>query len=162
MDPAMGGGAWYDVGCYAVAAVLWAAGAEADSSRVTVTDAVAEFGATGVDLTADARFAAGGWTAAVRSGIARAAEQVIRVVGEDGELELGPDDGDAFTSWQAPSRLVVAGNREVFGPVDPYRLMIEQVSAAIAGAEPPLVGLDHSVAVADLMDRTREAFTGAA
>jgi predicted dehydrogenase len=158
LDPAMGGGAWYDVGCYAVAAALWATGRAADASEVTVADAVAEFGPTGVDLTADARFAAAGWTAAVRSGIAREAEQVIRVIGDDGVLELGPGDGDAFTSWHAPSRLVVAGEREVFAPVDPYRLMVEQVSRAIAGAEPPLVGLDHSIAVAELMDRTRARF----
>ena len=73
LDPAKGGGALYDVGCYAVSGVLWSVG-QGLPVEVTARTAVTD---TGVDLTADLLLTwASGATAEVHVSIDGAAEAV--------------------------------------------------------------------------------------
>jgi predicted dehydrogenase len=156
LDPARGGGALYDVGCYATAAALWATGF-APLEGVGATRRVAR---TGVDLTTDAVLSLGSAEAFVRCSIAEDSGQWLRVEGDGGTLAL--DGRAAFTSWLSPSSLTVttsAGDRvEHFAPVDPYRVMVEHVSAAIRGAHGAWVlALEESVRIAEALDLIRAA-----
>ncbi|HVA59972.1 MAG TPA: Gfo/Idh/MocA family oxidoreductase [Mycobacteriales bacterium] len=158
LDPARGGGALYDVGCYAVSAALWAFG------WAPVRDVVARarFGPTGVDLATEAVLTFDAGVAEVRAGLDEAAGQWIRIEGDSGRIELR----DApFTSWRHDvTELSVsseAGTERIGVPaVDAYRLMVEDVSAAIRGGPAPLVTLAESRAVAAVLDRCRESVTG--
>ena len=70
---------------------------------------------------------------------------------ERGALEI-PDS--PYTAWYAnPTAIVAGGERTTFGPVDAYRLMVENVSAVIRGDDGWIVPLDQSRAVADVIDR---------
>ena len=131
LDPARGGGALYDVGCYATAAALWATGFTA----LQAVGASRRLSPTGVDLTTEAVLSFGSAEAFVRGSIDEDGGQWLRVEGDRGTLVL--DGNAAFTSWLTPSTLTVttaaATRVEHFAPVDPYRVMVEHVSAAIRG-----------------------------
>ena len=94
LDPARGGGALYDVGCYAVSACLWAVG---QGGPVDVV-AQSRLGPTGVDLDTRAVLRwADGTEAEVHAGITGTAGQWLVITGDDGEIELR----DApYTSWR--------------------------------------------------------------
>jgi len=161
LDPARGGGALYDVGCYAVSAAHLALGPD-----LAVTRAWADVGPSGVDLSAEARLRApGGGEAVARCGIAVPDRQVLRMSSDAVTAEFTTADGipgETFTSWHSPSRLVLTGTggvrrHEDFPPVDPYRLMVEAVAARVRGEDAFLVGLDHSAEVAATLDAVRAA-----
>jgi len=151
MDPARGGGALYDVGCYALSAVHLALGGE-----VTVLAATGSRSPQGVDLDADVRLRADGGlqagaTAAARCGIWEADRQTLRVEGEGARVEFPP--GDAFTNRAVRSSLTIttpdgAVRVEEFAPVDPYRLMAEAVAQRVRGGSAFVVPLEHSRQVA--------------
>ncbi|MDQ1697342.1 MAG: hypothetical protein QOJ03_2695, partial [Frankiaceae bacterium] len=130
LEPERGGGALYDVGCYAVSAALWAFGQP-------VRDVVSrqELGATGVDLVTEAVLRFDDGEAEIRAGIDEPARQWIVVTGDRGEIELRDA---AFTSWveDETTMLVSDGRstrRETFPPTDPYRLMVEEMSSVARG-----------------------------
>jgi predicted dehydrogenase len=141
LDPTRGGGALYDVGCYAVSAALWAVG------RGLPDEVAAQLlvGPTGVDLDARLVLDWDGATAEVRGGIASGDGQWLVITGERGELELR---GQAFANWHEPSELWVSDGtgteRVPFGAVDAYRLMVEEVSAAVEGRGGWLLPLEES------------------
>ena len=93
LDPTRGGGALYDVGCYAVSACLWAVGA----GLPVEVSARSTYGPTGVDVTTDAILEwDNGAEAEVRAGIQGSTGQWLVITGDHGELELR----DApYTSW---------------------------------------------------------------
>jgi predicted dehydrogenase len=150
LDPAMGGGAMYDVGCYAVSAALWAFG----GAPVREVTATFELGPSGVDLVATAALSLDAGRAEVRAGIREAPRQWLVVRGDGGELSL-PDS--AFTAWvQDDTELVVdavgESRRTVMPATDAYRLMVEQVSAAVRGEPAWVVPLAESRATAAVLD----------
>ena len=154
LDPTRGGGALYDVGCYAVAAAHWATG----FAPMHQCASTSRLGPTGVDLTTDAVLQIGEVEAIVHSSIDEDDAQWVRVEGESGSLVL--DGNDAFTSWLCASTLTVTtprGSRvEQFAPVDPYRVMVEHVSAAVRGQPGAwLLPLDESARIADTLDLIR-------
>ncbi|MFL6136631.1 MAG: Gfo/Idh/MocA family protein [Frankiaceae bacterium] len=155
LDPVMGGGALHDVGCYAVSAAHWALG---ESRRpLAVIDVAAELGASGIDLTTAATLAAPCGRAVVRSSFVEPPHQRVLVSTPTGSVELVDA---AFTSLRAGSALRVtlgpAGERiERFGPVDPYRLMVEAVSARVRHEEAYVVPVEESVAIAGTIDAIR-------
>jgi D-xylose 1-dehydrogenase (NADP+, D-xylono-1,5-lactone-forming) len=129
LDPAAGGGALYDTGCYAVSAAHLLLGPD-----LTVERAAAVTGPTGVDLSASAtlradlsasatlradlsasatlradRSNAGERSEAVlRCAIQGSVRQALRVTGTAASARLlGSDgrEGEAFTSWQAEAAL---------------------------------------------------------
>jgi predicted dehydrogenase len=146
LDPARGGGALYDVGCYALSAAHTALG-----PWLTLEDATQETGPTGVDLATHAQLRApSGALADIRCGIAVPDRQELRVTGEAATLEFSQP---VFMAWHTPTALTIttpdgATRVEEFAPVDPYRLMVEAIAAQVRGEPAFLVGLDHSAQVA--------------
>lgn len=151
LDAAKGGGALYDVGCYAVSAALWAFGTPPRS-----VSAVADVGPTGVDLTASLTIAFDGGEADVRASIAEEGRQWLVVVGERGELELREHP---FTAWdgEETSLWLSTGPTERVAPANAYRLMVENVSAVASGGEGWVLPLAESRLTAQVLDAAFES-----
>lgn len=160
LDVGRGGGALLDVGCYPLTGAAWATG----SSAVQVESATVVLGPSGVDLTADAELTMGGIPVHVRGSFIEAPYEALVLEGEHGIIEF--TGNDAYTSWLRPSALRVLdrdGERvEHFAPFDPYRLMIENVSAAVRGETAWLPDPQWSLTVAHAMDLILERGRGAA
>ena len=152
LDPAKGGGALYDVGCYAVAAALGVIGAD-----VEITGAAANFGQTGVDLTTSALLSSASGTAQVLASFEQAESQILRITATDFLLET---THPAFTSWREESMLRVVADgsdhRETFPACDAYQLMVEAVSGRREGGEEWVLPLATSWEVAQVLDQIRE------
>ncbi len=150
LDPALGGGALLDVGCYPLTGAAWATGGPFQS----VQDVEILMSDTGVDLTAGAHLTMGGVPTYVRGSFREPAHQALVLEGEHGQIEM--TGNDAFVSWLQPSALRVLdrdGERiEHFPPVDPYRLMVENVSRAVLGQDAWLPDPQWSIVVAEAMD----------
>lgn len=150
LDPSRGGGALLDVGCYPLTAAAWATGAP----RANVEDVELVAGATGVDLTAAAALRMADVSVRIRASFIETDYESLVLTGDQGIIEF--TGSDAYTSWLRPSALRVldrdGGRVEHFAPVDPYRLMVEEVSAAIAGRDSWLPDPTWSLVVADAMD----------
>jgi predicted dehydrogenase len=132
LDPARGGGALYDVGCYAVSACLWAVG---EGLPVDVA-ARSTYSTTGVDLTTEAVLEwASGAQAEVRAGISGSVGQWLVLTGERGEIELR----DApYTSWTTDDTELWVSNgsdteRVPVPAANAYRLMVEEFSSVLSG-----------------------------
>jgi predicted dehydrogenase len=159
LDPALGGGALYDVGCYAVSACLWAIGRGLPDEVV----ARSELSPGGVDLdtrailTWDAVGRDGGAEAEVHAGISVDAGQWLVVRGDRGEIELR----DApYTSWKDDdTELWVSdgtGTERLPVPAaDPYRLMVEEVSSVLQGGPGWVLPLAESRQTAAVLDAAR-------
>ena len=150
LDPALGGGALLDVGCYPLTGAAWAVRAR----EVSVESVEMVSGGLGVDLTTDASLKLGDVPVRIRASFIETAYESLVIEGEHGLIEF--TGNDAYTSWLRPSALRVLdreGERvEHFAPVDPYRLMIEAVSAAIRDEGGWLPDPRWSLAVAEAMD----------
>lgn len=153
LDPTRGGGALLDVGCYAIAAALMALGDD-----VTVSAAEQRLGPTGVDLTTTATLVSARGRADITGSFERPESQGLIVRAPGLELEL---PHPAFTSWRETSDLrVVEGGVErveTFDPCDAYRLMVESVSARVAGEDAWVLPLSTSHAVARTVDAVARA-----
>jgi predicted dehydrogenase len=154
LDPAMGGGALYDVGCYVVSAALAAFGTPA--REVT---AKATLGPTGVDLTMALTVAFDGGEAELRCSVDEPAGQSFVIEGERGELEVR---GEPFTAWEGAETEIwfssAAGRQpERFEPANAYRLMVEETSAAIEGRGGWVLPLAASRATAAVLDAAFES-----
>ncbi|MFL6238065.1 MAG: Gfo/Idh/MocA family protein [Actinomycetes bacterium] len=150
LDPARGGGAMYDVGCYPISAALMAFGQQ--PSEVSATFGL---GDTGVDLSADAVLTFADGEATVHAGMSEADRQWLVVSGEDGVLEF---DDRPFTAWFGPDSELRIGDEAVrVGATDPYRLMVEQVSATIGGERAYVLPLEESRLCAAVTDAAFES-----
>ena len=153
LDPARGGGALLDVGCYAIAAALLGLG-----DSVSVAHADARTGATGVDLTVSATLTSDRGTAHVHGSFEEPESQGWHVSAPGLILEA---PHPAFTSWREPSslRVVVDGAErvEAFDACDAYALMVDAVSDRAAGGGAWVLPLSTSLAVATAVDQVREA-----
>lgn len=154
MDPAKGGGALYDVGCYAVSACLWAVGRGLPDEVVGRV----ELAPSGVDLDARAVLSwSDGATAEVRAGIDAGESQWLVITGRRGELELRTSP---FTAWRADDTELWVSDGAVTErlPVpatDAYRIMVEEVSSAFAGGPGWLLPLAESRDTASVLDAVR-------
>ncbi len=153
LDPARGGGALYDVGCYAVSACLWAAG------RGLPEDVVAQslLGPTGVDHDTRAVLRwADGTEAEVHAGMTGVDGQWLVITGERGELELRDEP---YTSWNAATELWVSDGRGTerlpVPAVNAYRIMVEEVSAVLRGGPGWVLPLAESRQTAAVLDAAR-------
>ncbi len=153
LDPRRGGGAWYDVGCYAVSAAHLLLGQDAGPFEVETADR--RTGPTGVDLETRATLRSSrGARAELLAGIDAPEHQEVTVHGDLGSLTWSAPQ---LTSWRQPASLTLLrlGSDPVvehFAAVDAYRLMVEQVGACARGEEEPVVGLQESWRVAATMD----------
>jgi predicted dehydrogenase len=150
LDADRGGGALLDVGCYPLTGAAWAIG----PAQIVVGHVDRVLGPTGVDLTTQAAFTLDGIPVDIRASFIETGFESLTVEGTHGVLEF--TGSDAYTSWLQPSALRVRdrdGERvEHFAPVDPYRHMVEQVSATIRGEDAWLPDPAWSLTVADAMD----------
>jgi len=150
LDPARGGGALYDVGCYAVSAALWAFGG------APVRDVVARrrMGPTGVDLAAEAVLSFDAGDAEIRAGIDEPPKQWLVITGDGGEIEL---PGAAYTSWVADETVLLlsdgTGTRRIpVAAADAYQVMVEEMSSVIGGGAGWVLPLAESRATAAVLD----------
>jgi predicted dehydrogenase len=161
LDPARGGGALYDVGCYAVSACLWAVGA----GLPVEVSARSTYGPTGVDLTTEAILEwAGGAEAEVRAGIEGSTGQWLVITGERGELELRDEP---YTSWvDDVTELTVSDGRGTdripVPAVNAYQLMVEEVSSVLGDGPGWVLPLSESRDTAAVLDAIRSSASSGA
>lgn len=149
-----GGGALYDVGCYAVSACLWAA------QRGLPEDVVArsELGPTGVDHDTRAVLRwSDGTEAEVHAGMTGGDGQWLVITGDDGEIELRDHP---YTSWKDDqTELWVSDGRGTervpVPPTDAYRVMVEEVSSVLRGGPGWVLPLAESRQTAAVLDAAR-------
>lgn len=140
LDPSLGGGSLWDVGCYAVSAVRLIAGEEPVEAF-----GFAEINAAGVDdsFTGVLRFSRG-VVATVSSGFRAAYRTWLEVAGADGVLRVahpfkpGPQDDIELHRGDETRRITVAGSPVLF-----VREVEDFIAAALDG-RPPAVSLRES------------------
>jgi predicted dehydrogenase len=152
IDSARGGGAAYDVGCYAVSAALWAFGRPPRS--VTARQRV---GVTGVDVATDATLRFDPGEAIIHAGMDEPPVQRLVIEGDDGSMEL-PDA--PYTAWLGQhTEIVLARDGEAerirAGEADAYRLMVEAASASIRGRDDWVLPVPETRGCAALLDACR-------
>ncbi|GHH84813.1 oxidoreductase [Streptomyces sulfonofaciens] len=152
---ALGGGALWDVGCYAVAAVLAAYGWAAPTVTAVRRDTWPG-GSADVRTSVDLGFAHG--TATVLASLSGTGQESLVITGTGGTLCMD----HPFTAGRGPAeiRLETVRGSQVrhYPPVDPYALMAAEVTRAAAGDPSAfLVPLDQSLAVAGALDSIRRA-----
>ncbi len=135
LQPALGGGALLDVGCYTVSVARWLLG-EPD----TVLARARFDQKTGVDMSVSSllHFSSGG-TASLWCSFESAEEQGVTAVTTEGTYTLERP----FTAWQDPH--------------DPYQLMVESFADSVRNGTECEVSLDESIANMSALDRIREA-----
>ncbi|MCA1712041.1 MAG: Gfo/Idh/MocA family oxidoreductase [Actinobacteria bacterium] len=154
LDPARGGGALYDVGCYAVSACLWAVG-EGLPDEVA---ARSTYGDTGVDLVTEAILTwPSGAEAEVRAGITEKEGQWLVLTGERGEIELRDQP---YTSWtdETTELWVSDGSGTERVPVpgtNAYVVMVEEVSSVLRGGPGWVLPVAESRQTAAVLDAAR-------
>jgi xylose dehydrogenase (NAD/NADP) len=160
-EVARGGGALYDVGCYAVSACLWAVGRGLPYEVV----ARSTYASSGVDLDTEAVLSWEGVDAQVRAGMGGdrtpAAGQWLVVTGERGEVELRSAPftswkDDATELWVTPTRPLGTGTERVPVPAtDAYRVMVEEMSSVLRGGPGWVLPLAESRDTAAVLDAVR-------
>jgi xylose dehydrogenase (NAD/NADP) len=155
LDPARGGGALYDVGHYAVSAVLSVIGRGLPRD-VTAT---ARWSSSGVDLVTEAALTWDGATAEICAGIDDGRGQWLVVTGTGGQIELRDEP---FTSWKDDATALLLSDdtsveRIDVPAVDAYQLMVEEVSSAVAGSPGWVLPLTESRLTAACLDQIRSS-----
>lgn len=153
-DPQLGGGALYDVGCYAIAAVLSAFGWDTPHA---VESTMRRWSPAGADEATRVHLAFGnGGVAEVEATLTGGASEVLTIRGSKGVISL---TDPAFTAGRQPASLhgsTSAGEIAVtYDAVDPYRLMVEEVARAVRDGSGWIVPLSQSLAVASVIDQVR-------
>jgi predicted dehydrogenase len=141
LNPELGGGALYDIGCYPV-----------NVSRMLTREepceiyATANMGQTGVDMTMQGilRFP-GGVVSSIHAAMDEEPQFWYRVIGERGIIEVPW----AFVSFGKETEIIVQKDekreKKIFKGVDEYTLEFDHFADATAGATAPLYALEDSV-----------------
>lgn len=156
LDPVLGGGALYDVGCYTISASHWALG------ELAVIGASARLSDDGVDLDTTATLSGPSGTARISCGIDSDPRDTIMIRGSSGSLEF---TGAGFAARRADAvglRILDesgAAVEEPFGPVDAYRLMAESFARLVRGEAEFTHSPSESMQIANTMDAVRARAT---
>ena len=151
----IGGGALYDIGCYAIVAGRWFFEAEPD--RVAATMARDPVFRTDIATSGLLEFA-GGRQLAFSVSTQAARYQRIELVGTQGRIEIeipfnAPQDQPTRYSIDDASALDGSGVRTITLPVaDQYQLQAEAFSRAVRDEAPDARGLDDAVANMRVID----------
>jgi predicted dehydrogenase len=151
LDIEMGGGSLLDVGVYQ--AHLWRALLHGEP-ELNIESLTENIGSTGVDLTTQIVGKLGNSVEInALSSFEMPESQKLVISGELATIEC--PGNDAFTSWNKPSSLRIGDHVQEFAPVDPYRLMIENVGAYILGDSVWIPPVAQSLYVAKLLDQIK-------
>ena len=134
LDPALGGGALLDVGCYGVSAARWFLGEPQQVAAVEHR----EPGEVDLSVSAALRFP-GGATATVWGSFESPEDQELVLIGPSGVRHLP----QPFTAWRDPD--------------DPYQLMVEAFSEAVLAGRPAPLPPAESIANLRVLDAIRTA-----
>jgi predicted dehydrogenase len=156
IDPSMGGGSLWDVGCYPVSLARRIAGEEAD-----LVAAFARFDERGVDRTFIGQLHfANGLLAQFDCGFAAPDRERVEVVGSDATLVL---DAPFLPAPDGPEPTLTMWRRRVAAPievesVDQYHAEVEDLTAAILDGTAPRIDLAFTRGtIATLVDLDRAA-----
>lgn len=147
-DPALGGGALYDVGCYPLSLMRLLAG-----SSPRVLDARGRHSERGVDVLVHAVLQFGDVLAHLDCGLTLPALDIhFEAIGTRGQLRL-PNPFVA-KNVEAELHVTVDGAQRIerFAPVDHYMLMAAHFERAVRGEEPLRWGLDDALEQAEALD----------
>jgi len=156
LSASLGGGALMDVGCYCVSGARLIAG---EPEQLTAQQTL---GGDGVDIAFTATMSfADGVLAHFDAGLALASRDALEVVGDQGVLFR--DDPWHCREPVIELRRDADVERIELAPVDSYRLEAENMSAAIRGEAPLLLGREDAIAQARAIEALyRAAETGRA
>lgn len=150
-DPAMGGGALLDVGCYQAHLWLMLLG---ETVHCNIENVEKIEGPTGIDVTTSIRAQLNHTVRGeALSSFDLAPEQRILVQGSDSAMRTGV--GEAFTLWKQEATLLIGDSVERFAPDDAFALMVQDVSAAIRGEATEIFPPESSQRVAEILDAVR-------
>jgi xylose dehydrogenase (NAD/NADP) len=148
LNPAMGGGALLDVGCYQAHA--WVALTDG-ASDVAITELSRVLGPTGIDFTTDVSVRINNTvTAHAVSSFALPSQQQFIVRGAQGQIRT--ETGESFTTWNEACSLRVNETIEEFATANAFVEMVENVSRVIEGNEGWVVPSAISIRVAQILD----------
>jgi len=148
LDPAMGGGALLDVGCYQVNA--WV-GVTSGASDVVIDNVTRNIGPTNVDLTTKVEATIDSHISArSTSSFEVSLPQRLTITGTAGEVSM--ETGEAFTTWREPSSLRINDRIENFQSLDAFVEMTEQVSANILDGSGWVMPIAESLRVSQIID----------
>lgn len=152
-DPAAGGGALLDVGCYCANALCWLNGTQPLAIQAFTT--YREQQGIDLDVSALLRFADGA-LGQMQCSFAAAEHQSIELIGSKGAL-LAPL---AFTAWRNDATVlyVQQGSRqceEHFVPADPYQLMVEHFVDTLRGESAFLYTPQEAIQILEVLDTIR-------
>ena len=156
-DPALGGGALMDVGCYCVSGARLLAG---EPERVQAEQVTGE---TGIDLALYGQLRhAGDVVSQLEASFDAPRRQRLEAVGTEGTLVA---EGPWRADWGG--RLLLTRGDEVekieVAPADSFLLELENFAAAVAGEAEPLLGRDDALGQARTIDALyRAAASGGA
>jgi xylose dehydrogenase (NAD/NADP) len=151
LEKEMGGGSLLDVGVYQ--AHLWRALIHGEP-ELNIESLTENIGSTGVDLTTQIVGKLGNSVEiSALSSFEMPESQKLVISGELATIEC--PGNDAFTSWNKPSSLLIGDHLQEFAPVDPYRLMIENIGACILGESAWIPPVAQSLYVAKLLDQIK-------
>ena len=156
LQPAEGGGALLDVGCYGVSAARWFFG-----RNPAAVQAQAEYHVNGVDIhfTGSLRFDGGG-LAVVEASFTSALQQTFTLAGSQGVIEL---PHDAFIPWDKDTVFSVrdvdqeSGETVTVPGADEYRRMVEHFADAALGRIPLEFYPEDSIRNMHVLDCLAEA-----
>lgn len=149
LDPTMGGGALFDLGPYQLHLWQLLLGSSADVKYIKVNQ---DFAHSAVDMTTSlTAFIDGSVAAEALVSFDQPESQIISIGGTKATISF--NIGEAFTSHNSPSSLIIADRQEDFAPVDPYQLMIEDFFAVTQGATNFTAPLDATLFVANQLEK---------
>ena len=143
-DPAMGGGALYDVGCYPLDLMRQITGEQPD-----VLAAQASYTDRGVDHALSALLRFGDAAAHMDCGFSLPFHQGFEVLGAHGALHID----QPFLNKEREVVLWHDGHAHHFPPTDAYVRMVSHFQRAMRAEEPLRYPLDDALAQAETLDR---------
>ena len=149
LDPAMGGGALLDVGCYQVNAWVGLANGAHD---VAISKVTRNVGPTNVDLTTQVEAVIDGQVSVrLTSSFETNLPQSLVITGTAGSIAT--ENGEAFSTWREPTSLRINERVEHFGSIDAFVAMTEAVSDRFAGGSGWVLPFSESLRVAQILDQ---------
>ena len=149
LDPAFGGGALLDIGCYQ--ANMWVAITNG-AKNLRINSVERKIGPTKIDLTTEVNATIDGKTNVhLLSSFDLAEQQKLKITGSFGSVAT--EAGESFSSWREPSSLRVNDRVEDFAEVDAFVEMIQEVGKKITSNSGWVMPLADSLRVAQILDQ---------